>query len=316
MIANGTKPLFCLVSRVVKWTETVPVLMSMKADQDDDPDKENDPLEDGLDACATFNNERGDDYQEQIGMPDEENMRQWSHHHSSDTVDDPVFRAAMRGTDAVSFVFGLEVTWSLIQQRQQDEEDKKAMEAIQEVGEDGFVCAAAGAEEVDEDNAFIVDDEASSSDEDEGAAMQVDNAEVQEGQVDNPSGDDSSCDEDKSPVLSPQESDDQSTVPSLPAEQADESSPKIQATAPEVEILDTSQSQDDDDSSSSIVEAVLASQAPSENSGASSSQASVGKNEWECSTCTLFNKKGLRKCGACGTKRPNSGTKRPKTDVV
>ena len=51
------------------------------------------------------NNERGEDYQDQIGMPDEENMRHWSHHHTSDTVDDPVFRAAMRGFDSVSFVF-------------------------------------------------------------------------------------------------------------------------------------------------------------------------------------------------------------------
>lgn len=33
----------------------------------------------------------------------------------------------MRGFDTVSFIFGLEVTWSLIQQRQQDEEEKQAM---------------------------------------------------------------------------------------------------------------------------------------------------------------------------------------------
>lgn len=33
----------------------------------------------------------------------------------------------MRGYDQVSFVFGLEVTWSLIQQRQQEEEEKQAM---------------------------------------------------------------------------------------------------------------------------------------------------------------------------------------------
>jgi type II secretory pathway pseudopilin PulG len=66
-----------------------------------------------------------------LGMPDEENMRHWSHHHSTDTVDDPVFRAAMRGYDAVSFVFGLEVTWSLIQQRQQEEEEKQALKELE-----------------------------------------------------------------------------------------------------------------------------------------------------------------------------------------
>ena len=78
-------------------------------------------------SSAFVNNDRGEDFQEQIGMPDEENMRHWSHHHSVDTVDDPVFRAAMRGYDSVSFVFGLEVTWSLIQQRQQEEEERAAM---------------------------------------------------------------------------------------------------------------------------------------------------------------------------------------------
>lgn len=58
-------------------------------------------------------------------------MRDWAHHHRTDTVDDPVFRAAMRGTDSVSFVFSLEVTWSKIQQRQQEDEDRKAMEELQ-----------------------------------------------------------------------------------------------------------------------------------------------------------------------------------------
>lgn len=60
-------------------------------------------------------------------------MRSWSHHFSVDTCDDPVFRAAMQGYDQVSFVFGLEVTWSLIQQRQQEEEEKIAMEELQRV---------------------------------------------------------------------------------------------------------------------------------------------------------------------------------------
>jgi hypothetical protein len=121
---------------VDEWTELVPVLMTMKSDVDQVVKKED---EDPVDAaCANTNNERGEDFQEQIGMPDEENMRSWSHHYDTDTVDDPVFRAAMRGCDSVSFVFGLEVTWSLIQQRQQEEEEREAMkelEAIQELEE-------------------------------------------------------------------------------------------------------------------------------------------------------------------------------------
>jgi DNA repair and recombination protein RAD54 and RAD54-like protein len=115
-----------------KWTELVPILMCMKADNTDAEVglKAKDSVDELLQSCATINNERGEDYQEQIGMPDEENMRLWSHHYSTDTVDDPVFRAAMRGTDAVSFVFGLEVTWSNIQARQQAEEEAEAAKAF------------------------------------------------------------------------------------------------------------------------------------------------------------------------------------------
>ena len=110
-----------------RWGDLVPVLMSMKADDCETANER----DEGCASSFENSNKRGDDYQEQIGMPDEENMRHWSHHHSTDTVDDPVFRAAMRGCDAVSFVFGLEVTWSLIQQRQQEEEERQAMEALE-----------------------------------------------------------------------------------------------------------------------------------------------------------------------------------------
>jgi len=122
---------------VEEWTNLVPLLMSMKSDSDEqDPADENG--DDAIVCASAVSDERGDDYQEQIGMPDEENMRSWSHHYSTDTVDDPVFRAAMKGYDSVSFVFGLEVTWSLIQERAQEEEERQAMkelEAIQEFDE-------------------------------------------------------------------------------------------------------------------------------------------------------------------------------------
>ena len=106
--------------------------MLMKSDSNE-AEKENVDSGDGADGSetpATHLNERGENFQDQIGMPDEENMRSWSHHHSTDTVDDPVFRAAMRGYDAVSFVFGLEVTWSLIQQRQQEEEEQQVKSCL------------------------------------------------------------------------------------------------------------------------------------------------------------------------------------------
>jgi len=120
-----------------EWTSIVPIIMSMKPD--DDKEKENaGPKEDGIcgeEKCAEVDNERGEDYQDQLGMPDEEDMRSWSHHYNTDTVDDPVFRAAMRGYDSVSFVFGLEVTWSLIQQKAQEEEERLAMEEMQRLEE-------------------------------------------------------------------------------------------------------------------------------------------------------------------------------------
>jgi hypothetical protein len=125
-----------------QWTELVPRLMTMKAedDKDDAETKEEsikklDPLDEVLDQCANVHNERGEDYQEQIGMPDEENMRNWSHHFSTDTCDDPVFRAAMRGTDIVSFVFGLEVTYSLIKAREEQERELREMEAMENFDE-------------------------------------------------------------------------------------------------------------------------------------------------------------------------------------
>ena len=122
---------------VEEWTALVPRLMNMKPDEDDEGRGEEDGSsvgenkESGEFCSAHVNNKRGDNFQDQIGMPDEENMRHWSHHHSSDTVDDPVFRAALRNTDSVSFVFGLEVTWSLIQEREREEEERRAMEALQ-----------------------------------------------------------------------------------------------------------------------------------------------------------------------------------------
>jgi Bromodomain/Zn-finger in Ran binding protein and others len=114
-----------------EWTQMVPTIMSMKSDNDE-PNLHDQHQASKDTPTFSESNERGENYQEQIGLPDEEDMRCWSHHHSVDTVDDPVFRAAMRGYDSVSFVFGLEVTWSLIQQRKQEEEEKLAMLEFEE----------------------------------------------------------------------------------------------------------------------------------------------------------------------------------------
>lgn len=61
---------------VERWTMLVPRLMGMKPDDDEEQkgnnDETNDTVQDILESCANVHNERGDDYQEQIGMPDEE----------------------------------------------------------------------------------------------------------------------------------------------------------------------------------------------------------------------------------------------------
>jgi hypothetical protein len=271
---------------VEQWTELVPRLMVMKADEElstnnDDSDQQADALE----ACATLNNERGEDYQEQIGMPDEENMRSWSHHHTSDTVDDPVFRAAMRGYDSVSFVFGLEVTWSLIQQRQQEEEERQAMkelEAIQELEqtEESAKEEVGGDVQLDDASSDDGDDEVEGANE----ALTNDLSEQEVGITADVSG--------ESPTTSPQQ---------------DSNHSQVQDGTPEAEVVDSSASDD-----SSMVEILTPSQTDDSSSCADKENEtpSPSKNEWECSVCTLFNKKANRKCKACGTRRAKSGTKR------
>lgn len=76
---------------IQKWTELVPKLMAMKADAETTEKENSDPSAEGIDEVipqsSYVHNERGEDFQDQIGMPDEENMRSWSHHHTTDTVD-------------------------------------------------------------------------------------------------------------------------------------------------------------------------------------------------------------------------------------
>jgi hypothetical protein len=124
---------------VQRWTQTVPVLMSMKPPPKDvtSPSPNTvvcQEIPEGTTSAVKEEElikvERGDNYQEQIGMPEEEDMRNWSHHFNTDTCDDPIFRAAMKGYDTVSFVFGLEVTWDLITARKQEEEEQRALDEL------------------------------------------------------------------------------------------------------------------------------------------------------------------------------------------
>ncbi len=96
-------------------------------------------------------------FQEQLGMPAEEDLNNWSHHFSTDTVDDELFQLALAGTGnrVVSFIFGLEVTWSRLQAR----EAEIAKETKQEEGE---IKTVAGEDE-DENEYFDAASDGSSS---------------------------------------------------------------------------------------------------------------------------------------------------------
>lgn len=256
---------------VEKWTDLVPCLMVMKATEDQSPlandgSSGSDPLE----ASAAINNERGDDYQEQIGMPDEENMRHWSHHHNTDTVDDPVFRAAMRGTDAVSFVFGLEVTWSLIQQRQQEEEERQAMQELE----------AAEAMQEDEENED--DDEPYSRVTCDDGDMKDKSEDTQTAEVLNDETNLQHCD-------SPGEPD----IPTDEPKVSQQSTPVLSADSPATVVAtilsaenSTQESNNDENCKPSVAEI----ESPSQ-------------NEWECSACHYFNQNSLKKCEMCRTRK-------------
>jgi len=58
-------------------------------------------------------------------MPKEEDLNNWSHHFSVDTTEDAYLRQAVTGTDLVSFVFGLKVTWALTQAQTALDEERE-----------------------------------------------------------------------------------------------------------------------------------------------------------------------------------------------
>lgn len=311
-----------------EWPKLVEKLMVMKADDDPSDGDFCKPCEGaGDDGDEKFFgsqvNERSDDYQEQIGMPDEENMRSWSHHHRTDTVDDPVFRAAMRGCDAVSFVFGLEVTWSLIQQRQQEEEEAKAMRelnCIQELEDD---------DDDDDDNGTDDKDERENNDY-VGNQDTIDDGkrEVELELVD--SDDDEETAETEEPV---QDND-------APGDEVIDVADAKFASDSAVEDEDCPREDDsdkdlhlDDDSDSNLIcdqngvmdspesprlsRAGEAQDSPSSCSVSSKRSRSTlsdgelatedGDNDvasWACKTCTLLNPLSAKKCSACNAARP------------
>ena len=267
---------------VEQWQELVPILMTMKPDPEQTEGGVDEELStDMMESCAHLKNERGDDYQEQIGMPDEENMRAWSHHHTTDTVDDPIFRAAMRGYDSVSFVFGLEVTWGKIQQRQQEEEDRAAMKELEDMEE------LQKLEEDPEDKNEVAQKSENTEDLSVGEAddpMQVKSAE----EIIAPDDDDES-------VQLAEEGTDSSSVEDSPETDLDGN-----IKPPDGQIIESSSG--NILSSSTAVEVLSVEDI--EDSSPQDHALPQNENTWVCHRCTMDNNMATRKCKTCKANRP------------
>ena len=252
-------------------------------------------------------------------------MRHWSHHHSTDTCDDPVFRAAMRGCDSVSFVFGLEVTWSLIQQRQQEEEERVALAALEEE-KDGAEAENSGDESEEEPDSKIraVDPIGGDGHDEEDSVPDV-NIFGCESDADIPfstsgNGKESSETEDPDPNEDLRDSDSEDNL-SLEEEKKGtccvdsddgESVYSVKHAASETTTPEAVPVESSTKSTPCAVAEVYTSSQESEKENLSCDVANSqpSPKEWACPTCTLHNKKAKRKCIACGTRKPMMGRKR------
>lgn len=109
-----------------QWTEIVPNLMIMGQSKLDSGG-------DSSDAGAMITNE-GTNCVEQEGCPEETDMNKWSHHCSPLSCDDELFAKALGDDDGlVSFIFGLEVNWSLLEKREAETRDEKEQRKLQQI---------------------------------------------------------------------------------------------------------------------------------------------------------------------------------------
>jgi hypothetical protein len=168
----------------------------------------------------------------------------------------------MRGCDAVSFVFGLEVTWSLIQQRQQEEEERLAFEELECIrdGEDG---------ESDDDGEVLQ------------VKRQSSPCKAQDGSP-----------KDCEPTDAPGDVDDETSEEELDAAGDDSPNPCVDAVA--VPCYDSTPSSVE--ARSSCVDIL------EEIDEVATVEKAATQSCWPCGVCTLLNKKASRKCSACGTK--------------
>lgn len=113
------------------WQLLVPKLYAMEEDGEEGADvKTADSLNDANAESIHTTGLSKDLCKPQVGMPTEEDLKNWSHHASVQTVDDEVLIAALKGRyhDLVSFVFTLETNAALI--KQADNEKKQEAVAV------------------------------------------------------------------------------------------------------------------------------------------------------------------------------------------
>lgn len=269
-------------------------------------------------------------------------MRDWAHHHRTDTVDDPVFRAAMQGYDSVSFVFSLEVTWSKIQQRQQEEEDQKALEelqALQELQEENEEAK----DDTNDSDDVKKDDASEKENEENGQAESIDTASMKLEDVNDdeaakdvftPKNNQKLSSENKSTPMELEDSDDGTgresdkeissavededddrgeAVVAETTDGTDDEEIVVAATAETSSPSGKSSSGSETDSSSSdsspersVVGSTQDAEILESTQGETSPSSQAKPDSWNCEKCTYKNETGKRKCIICKANRPKA----------
>lgn len=77
-------------------------------------------------------NEDEYDFIEQDGCPEDSDLNHWSHHTNLKTIDDDLLKLSMNDDlQTISFVFGLEVNFQLLQQNEELQKDEKELKRLE-----------------------------------------------------------------------------------------------------------------------------------------------------------------------------------------
>lgn len=125
-------PAFSVYSQFLRqWTDLVPTLMSIAGSSEDSGGSGTQAAEDG--GNGSMNSV------EQEGCPEETDLNKWSHHCVPLSCDDELFGKALGDDEGlVSFIFGLEINWSLLEQREletREENERRKLQQIKDLEE-------------------------------------------------------------------------------------------------------------------------------------------------------------------------------------